>query len=228
MKGKRAVLENEPAILKRVEDQVHSRMSDDCTGHDWWHVDRVRRTSIYICKREGGNPFIVELVALLHDVDDWKFQDDEDQSRGARNILEEVGVSDRDADKITRLIEQISFKGAGVSDRTEFLESRIVQDADRLDAIGAIGIARCFAYGGNRNRPIHDPEQPPFLHSSFEEYKNKSGPSINHFHEKLLLLKDRLHTDTARRLAESRHEFLEEFLRHFESEWNFPARDGNS
>jgi len=207
-------------ILPLIESRVRERMKADATGHDWWHVDRVRRTARSICESEGGDPDRVELIALLHDVDDWKLKGDDQTGRIAYDWLVELGLSPAESQELCDIIDRISFKGRGVADTMPSLEGQIVQDADRLDAIGAIGIARCFAYGGAKGRAIYDPEQPPEQHDSFEEYQTKSGPSLNHFHEKLLHLKDRLNTRTAKKMALERHAFLEQFLRQFHWEWS--------
>lgn len=206
-------------ILPEIESRVRQRMKADAAGHDWWHVDRVRRTALAICRQEGGDADRVELIALLHDVDDWKLKEDRKTRRLADEWLIELGVSPAESEELCRIIDRISFKGLGVADVVLPLEGQIVQDADRLDAIGAIGIARCFAYGGAKGRAICDPGHPPRQHASFEEYQAENGPSLNHFHEKLLHLKDRLNTRTAREMAQERHAFLEQFLRQFQREW---------
>jgi uncharacterized protein len=207
-------------VIPVIEQRVKQQMENDSTGHDWWHVDRVRRTALIICEREQGNAERVELVALLHDVDDWKLKKEPTSESLANQWLLDAGVSEEESHQICEIIDRISFKGHGVEDNMPFLDGQIVQDADRLDAIGAIGIARCFAFGGAKDRAIYDPHDPPVMHQSFEDYKTKSGPSINHFYEKLLHLKDRLNTPTARTMSEERHAFLETFLKQFDKEWN--------
>lgn len=206
-------------ILPNIESRVRKQMQADATGHDWWHVDRVRRTALRICETEGGQRDRVELIALLHDVDDWKLKGAHQTGRIAHDWMVELGVSAAESEGICTVIDRISFKGRGVADDMPSLEGQIVQDADRLDALGAIGIARCFAYGGAKGRAIYDPEHPPEQHDSFEAYQTKSGPSLNHFYEKLLHLKDRLNTRTARKMAQERHAFLEQFLSQFHREW---------
>lgn len=213
-------------IIPVIESWVRERMEADATGHDWWHVDRVRRMARSICEREGGDPDRVELIALLHDVDDWKLKADDQTGNIAFDWLIESGVSPAESQELCAIIDRISFKGRGVADDMPSLEGQIVQDADRLDAIGAIGIARCFAYGGAKGRAIYDPGLPPEQHDSFEDYQTKSGPSLNHFHEKLLHLKDRLNTRTAREMAQERHAFLEQFLQEFLREWEGNANPG--
>ncbi|MBD3672859.1 MAG: HD domain-containing protein [Planctomycetaceae bacterium] len=207
-------------VISEIEAKVKRHMEDDSTGHDWWHIDRVRRNALTICRQEHGDAARVEMIALLHDVDDWKLKAESQSESLARHWLTAAGVSSEEAGTLCEIIERISFKGHGVADEMPFLDGKIVQDADRLDAIGAIGIARCFAYGGAKGRAIYDPEDAPELHQSFEDYKTKSGPSINHFHEKLLHLKDRMHTPTARKMAAERHDFLEQFLDQFQKEWS--------
>jgi uncharacterized protein len=197
-------------------------MEGDGTGHDWWHVWRVRRTADRLAKTEPrADRTIVSLGALLHDVGDWKFHggDEEAAPREAARVLRRAGADAETVARVGQVCREISFKGAGVADRPSSLEARIVQDADRLDAIGAVGIARCFAYGGAKGRPIYEPGVKPVLHRSFAAYKKSRSHTLNHFHEKLLLLKDRLHTRAARRIARDRHRYLESFLERFHAEW---------
>jgi len=212
-------------IVRRTAEYVRSQMADDATGHDWWHVWRVWQTAKQLAEREGADLFVVELAALLHDVADWKLHDG-DLSAGpkaARDWLQRFDVDDAVVEHVCEVVGGISFKGAGVETPMATIEGRCVQDADRLDAIGAVGIARCFAFGGAKNRLIYDPEHPPERHDSFEAYRTKSGPSINHFYEKLLLLKARMQTSSGRELAEQRHQFLEVYLAQFFSEWGVDA-----
>ena len=192
------------------------------SGHDWWHLWRVWQNAKRIATSEPVDFFVVELGALLHDIADWKFHDGDTTAgpRAATAWLRSIGVDERVITDICEIIEHISFKGAGVRTTMATREGCVVQDADRLDAIGAIGIARCFAYGGHKNRPLYDPTMEPVAHESFAAYAATNGTSINHFYEKLLLVKDRMNTETGRRLAEERHVFLEEFLNHFLSEWH--------
>jgi uncharacterized protein len=199
-------------------------MSQDSSGHDWWHIDRVRNTAVQIARQEGADPVIVELAALLHDIADWKFHGGDETAgpRAARDWLSQFPLPDQSLDHICDIIATLSFKGANVATPMTTLEGQCVQDADRIDAIGAIGIARAFAYGGHKGRAMYDPEHPPTLHDSFEAYKRNAGPTINHFHEKLLLLRDRMNTTTAKAIADERHQFMEAFLQQFHREW-----DGN-
>lgn len=209
-------------ILRRTEAYVREQMSGEGTGHDWWHVHRVREMALRLAHDESADPYVVELAALLHDVADHKFHGG-DETAGPRAAREWLAAVDADAATIGHvadIIARLSFKGAGVPTPTSTPEGAVVQDADRLDAIGAIGIARAFAYGGSRGRALHDPDDAPEMHDSFERYKSGGGPTINHFHEKLLLLRDRMNTPAARRIADSRHRYMQEFLAQFHREWN--------
>lgn len=210
-----------PAIIEQTAGHVKYLLSVDSTGHDWWHVRRVWKNAVRIGEEEHADMFIVELAALLHDIADWKFHDGDDSAgpREARLWLEKLNVETEAIDRVCTVIKEVSFKGAGVQTIPTTLEGRVVQDADRLDALGAIGIARAFSYGGHKGNPIHDPEVTPSFHQSFEEYKNGRSTTINHFHEKLLLLKDRMNTAAGRRLAEERHTFLQSYLERFLAEW---------
>lgn len=207
-------------IIQKTADYIRKEFSDDSSGHDWWHIYRVWKNAVTICEIEKADAFIVQLAALLHDLDDWKFNvSGDDTPLRARAWLESCNVDPPIADSVCRIITHISYKGAGVKNKMDSLEGFIVQDADRLDAIGAIGIGRAFAYGGYKNRPLYDPDAPPQMHASFEEYKNSKSATINHFYEKLLLLKDRMNTQTAKRIAEERHEVMVNFLDQFMAEW---------
>lgn len=207
-------------VVALTAEHVRAKLAGEPTGHDWFHTERVWRNAVRIGTEEGADLFVVQLAALLHDIANWKFSDDETAAaREAESWLRGIGVADATIAHVCDIIARLSFKGAGVEDAVTSLEGRVVQDADRLDALGAIGIARAFAYGGYKHRLIHDPRIPPQLHATFEEYKNSTGTTINHFYEKLLLLKDRMHTRTARRMAEERHRFMEEFLKQFHREW---------
>ncbi len=190
-------------------------------GHDWFHIERVWNNAKLINKIENADELIVEMAALLHDIADSKFHDG-DETLGpeiAKNHLLQIGLDNERTEHIVKIIENISFKGGNHSTLFDSLEFRVVQDADRLDAIGAIGISRCFNYGGFKNRSIYNPEIPPKLDMTKEEYKNSTAPSINHFYEKLLLLKDSMHTTSGREIAKERHRFMELFLEHFFAEW---------
>ncbi len=208
-------------LIDRTVDYVRQKMSGDSSGHDWWHIDRVWRTARMLADAEGADREVVELAALLHDLADWKFAGGDESAgpRAARDWLSSLQVAESTIEHVSDIIATLSFKGAGVQTPMRTLEGQCVQDADRLDAIGAVGIARCFAFGGAKGRLMHDPEVSPEMHEYFAAYKKNSGPSINHFYEKLLLLKDRINTATARRLAEQRHVFMEQFLQQFFAEW---------
>jgi uncharacterized protein len=209
-------------LIQSAEAFIRARLAGDGSGHDWHHVDRVRRTAVMIGAAEGADLQLVELAALLHDVADWKFHGGDDRAgpRVASQWLAEQGAPPETIAAVAQIISEVSFKGAGVETKPATLEGQVVQDADRLDAIGAIGIARTFAYGGHKGQALHDPAVAATPHASFEEYKTQSKSTINHFYEKLLLLKDRLNTVTARQIAASRHRYMEEFLAQFYREWN--------
>ncbi len=210
---------SEIQMVTETENYIKSIFENEGTGHDWWHIHRVRNLALKIAEIEGGNRFIVEMAALLHDIDDWKMNGDK-QTSNAKKWLENIKVKETEAQIILEIIDQVSFKGAGVETVATSIEAKVVQDADRLDAIGAIGIARTFAYGGNKGRPIYLPEIKPELHDDFESYKKTTAPTINHFYEKLLLLRNRLNTKTSIAIAEKRHIFMEQFLEQFFDEWN--------
>jgi uncharacterized protein len=207
-------------IIQKTADYIRAEFSDDSSGHDWWHIYRVWKNAIAICKIEKADPIIVQLAALLHDLDDWKFNETGDETPlRARAWLDSLHVDSAIADNVCKIIMHISYKGAGVANKMDSLEGFIVQDADRLDAIGAIGIGRAFAYGGYKNRMMYDPDSPPRMHATFEEYKNSKSATINHFYEKLLLLKDMMNTQTAKRIAQERHDVMVRFLDQFMLEW---------
>jgi uncharacterized protein len=210
-----------PELIDRTADQVKTALSGESSGHDWWHTYRVWRTAHRIGEAEGADLLVVELAALLHDIADWKAHggDSTVGSEMAKKSLVSLDLDPSVVDHVCRIIGDISFKGAGVEQPVLSLEGKVVQDADRLDVIGAIGIARAFAYGGAKGRLIHDPEVKPAEHQTAEAYLKSTGTTINHFYEKLLLLKDRMNTATGRAIAEGRHQFMEEYLRRFYEEW---------
>ena len=191
-------------------------------GHDWFHIERVYKNAVLIAKGENCDILIVQLGALLHDIADSKFHDGDETvgPKKARLFLESKNVSENTISHVVNIIENISFKGGHETKKFSSLELDIVQDADRLDAIGAIGVARTFNYGGFKNRVIYNPEIKPNLNMSKEEYKNSDAPTINHFYEKLLLLKDKMNTKTGKEIAAQRHDFMELFLNQFYAEWN--------
>lgn len=219
------VSEFSAAIIERTADHVRLRFSGESSGHDWWHVYRVWQNSKQIARHEQVDLFVVELAALLHDIADWKFNDGDDTAgpRAATEWLKSQQVDGKVIDAVCDIIRGLSYKGAGTAIDGLSPEGQIVQDADRLDAIGAIGIGRAFAYGGHAGREMHNPDVRPLLHQSYASYKKNDGPTINHFYEKLLLLKDRMNTVTGKRIAEQRHRFLEDFLQQFLME--FDGRD---
>ncbi len=203
-------------ILPEIENRVEERCKNDSSGHDFSHVDRVRKNALKIAETEGGDAFVTELAALLHDVEDWK---SDNKNKGLVNEwLKEAGADDKTINRVYSIISKISFKGVNHDDKMGTIEGKIVQDADRLDAIGAIGITRNLAYGASRGIPVYDPKIKPDPMLPPEKLKN--SPSINHFYEKLLLLKDNMNTETAKRMAEGRHRFMELFLKHFYKEWD--------
>ncbi|MBK7407065.1 MAG: HD domain-containing protein [Saprospirales bacterium] len=189
-------------------------------GHDW-RIPGVWKNAEEIARHEAVDPLVVALAALLHDIADAKFHegDEEIGPRKARAFLESISVDESIIDHVEQIIRNISFKGGNFAPSFHSPELAVVQDADRLDALGAIGIARAFHYGGFRNRELHNPDIAPNFQMSKEEYKSSTAPTINHFYEKLLLLKDRMHTVTGRRMAESRHRYMEGFLEQFLEEW---------
>ena len=205
------------ALLDSIRETVRQKLEKDSSGHDWLHIERVVTNALALGRAEGADLFIVELAALLHDLYDWKFG--EEGGEKTRALLEEYGVEKGVIEHVCSIIATLSFKGATKIIPMTTLEGQVVQDADRLDAIGAIGIGRCFAYGGSKGVPIYDPAVRP----SFEGYTEKTKghaktSSINHFHEKLLLLKDLMNTPTGKAMAEERHAFIELFLEQFYKE----------
>lgn len=215
----------ESQIIDNTRNFVMQTLKNAEGGHDWFHIQRVYNNARRIAEGEKADGFVVALGALLHDIADYKFHNG-DESVGPRiagEFLRKQQVSPEVVDRVVKIIENISFKG-GNNHRTHTSpELDIVQDADRLDAIGAIGIARTFNYGGFKGRPLYDPNISPNLKMTKEEYKASTAPTINHFYEKLLLLKDRMNTDTGRKMAEERHQFMELFLDRFYEEWGDPT-----
>ena len=212
---------NQETVIQKTIDFVKEVLSDAEGGHDWWHIYRVWKLSKYIAQTENVNIFIVELGALLHDIVDSKFHngDEEIGPRKARKFLNSLNIEEETIIHVEKIVANISFKGGKDTQKFKSLELDIIQDADRLDAIGAIGIARTFNYGGYKRREIYNPKIKPNLNMTKEEYKNNNAPSINHFYEKLLLLKDRMNTDIGKAMAEDRHKFIEHFLEEFYKEW---------
>lgn len=209
-------------VIAQAEAFVREHLAGDSSGHDWPHVDRVRKTALSIARQEGADLFTVELAALLHDVDDWKFSSGGHEAgpAAARRWLESQRLDPAMIEAVCRIVSELSFKGAGVPTPMSTLEGACVQDADRLDALGAVGVGRAFAYGGHKGQPMHDPDCAPVMHATFAQYQQNVGTTINHFYEKLLLLKDRMNTRAGRELAAQRHEFMKAFLAQFLAEWN--------
>lgn len=210
------------ALISTTARFVKFTLVDAEAGHDWWHTYRVWKNSQRIAQIEKVNLLVVELAALLHDIADAKFHDGDEEvgPRTAGNFLNEQNAPRKVIDHVVQIVRHVSFKGGNFDQTFHSAELAVVQDADRLDALGAIGIARTFHYGGFRHRLLYDPNVSPKLNMSKEEYKRSESPTINHFYEKLLLLKDRMNTETGRRLAEERHQFMEQFLDQFYREWN--------
>ncbi|MFA5296834.1 MAG: HD domain-containing protein [Lutibacter sp.] len=212
---------NNQQIIKNTENFVKATLKNAEGGHDWFHVLRVWNTAKLISKEENVDVFVVELGALLHDIADSKFHagDETIGPKIAREFLESQLVTDSIIIHIENIISNISYKGGNFEQKFNSPELEVIQDADRLDAIGAVGIARTFNYGGFKNRPLYNPEIPPKLNQTKEAYKNSEAPTINHFYEKLLLLKDRMNTKTGKKIAEERHQYMETFLQQFYKEW---------
>ena len=208
-------------MLHRTVAHVRDLQAGDSTGHDWTHTLRVWNLAVVIAQEERADLMVTSLAALLHDVGDWKlFDGDEEQGhRVVEDWLVTVGADTALIQRVLAIVSRVSFMGGGSRVEAMSLEGRIVQDADRLDAIGAIGIARCFAFGGAKGRLIHDPDTRPNPDMTRDEYKKNRSSTINHFHEKLLLLKDRMNTPTGKLMAEKRHTVMVNFLDTFESEW---------
>lgn len=213
-------MENEKLIENTIAF-VKLQLKDAEGGHDWFHIERVYKNTLAIAKEEQCEILICQLGALLHDIADSKFHNGDEKigPKTARIFLENENVSEEIIKHVIQIIENISFKGGNFEKKFDSIELQIVQDADRLDAIGAIGIARCFNYGGFKDRTIYNPEIKPNLNMSKEEYKNTDAPTINHFYEKLLLLKDKMNTASGKKMALKRHEFMELFLEQFYAEW---------
>lgn len=201
---------------------VKEKLEGAEAGHDWFHIERVWKLSKKIAEKEGGNLEVIELSALLHDIADPKFHNGDETLalKISQNFLEEIHVEDELIEQVLFVIKNISFKNRAEAPENPPLELQIVQDADRLDAIGAIGIARTFNFGGFKNNLMYHPEIKPNLGMNKEEYKKSNGTTINHFYEKLLLLKDLMNTETAKRIASERHDFMLQFLDEFYKEWN--------
>lgn len=209
-------------IIQNTINFVKETLKDAEGGHDYFHIERVYKNALLIAKNEDVDTFIVALGALLHDIADSKFYNGDETiaPRKAREFLESENIDNETIIHIENIIKNISFKGGNFKQEFSSPELDVIQDADRLDAIGAIGIARCFNYGGFKNRALYNPEIPPNLQMTKEEYKNSNAPTINHFYEKLLLLKDKMNTKTGKKIANERHLYMKDFLQQFFDEWN--------
>lgn len=210
-------------LIEATKTFVKETLENAEGGHDWFHTERVYKNALLISKNEKVNLLVVELGALLHDIADSKFYEGDESigSKLAREFLFKHNVDSLVIEHVVNIIKHISFKNT-LEESSSFnsKELEVIQDADRLDAIGAIGIARCFNYGGFKNRPLYDPAITPNLNMTKEEYKTSNNPTINHFYEKLLLLKDMMNTKTGKKIAEKRHEFMLLYLDKFYAEWN--------
>ncbi len=213
---------NEEDFIRKTAEFVEEKLKGAESGHDWWHILRVWNNTKLILQEENADRLVCELTALLHDIADSKFHDGDETigPRVAGEFLNGIGVEPAVVEHVQNIILNMSYKASLGTVNFHSKELEVVQDADRLDAIGAIGIARAFNYGGFKNREIYNPEQPVLENQSKEAYKNTTAPTINHFYEKLLLLKDKMNTRTAKKIAEGRHDFMDSFLQQFYSEWN--------
>lgn len=216
---------NKYLIIENTIQFVKDTLKNAEGGHDWFHIERVLNNAKLIAKTEEVNDFIIQLGALLHDIADSKFHNGDETvgPKVATEFLQSQQVNADVIEHVVKIIQNISFKGGNVEQQFHSTELDIVQDADRLDALGAIGIARTFNYGGFKGRPLYDPEIAPKLNMTKEEYKASNTPTINHFYEKLLLLKDRMNTKTGTEIAQKRHQYMESFLDQFYAEWNGEA-----
>lgn len=208
-------------IIEKTSEFVKQSLKDAEGGHDWWHIQRVLATTRIIAKKENADLLVCELAALLHDIADPKFHngDEKKGSNISRTFLEKQDIDPEWLEAVIDIIENISFAGGKTTIKSKSIELMVVQDADRLDAMGAIGIARAFNYGGFKGRLLYDPSIPPRKYSNASEYRNSNAPTLNHFHEKLLLLKDLMNTETGKKMAVERHNYMLSFLQQFHSEW---------
>ena len=215
------ITDRQAKILQEARDFVYAELKDEMSGHDWWHIVRVTNNAVEIATQEQADVFICELAALLHDIADGKLNENEEVGlQKVEQWLQNHQASDAEIAHVLDIISTMSFKGGHQQKNVSTLEGQIVQDADRLDAIGAIGIARAMAYSCHIGRPIHDPDLQPRENMTLEEYRAGKSSAIMHFYEKLLKLKDLMNTDYAKQLAIGRHHFLEEYLEQFYAEWD--------
>lgn len=212
---------NNSDLINKTITFVKEKLNDAEGGHDWFHIERVYKNALLIAKNTDCDLIVVQLGALLHDIADSKFHNGDETigPKTARLFLETENVSEDTITHVVNIIENISYKGGNFEKKFSSIELDIVQDADRLDAIGAIGVARAFNYGGFKNRALYNPEIDPNTNMTKEEYKKNNAPTINHFYEKLLLLKDKMNTVTGKQIAGERHHFMENFLAQFYAEW---------
>ncbi|OYT16977.1 MAG: phosphohydrolase [Bacteroidetes bacterium 4572_77] len=210
---------NKEHCIQNTEVHIKALLEGEGSGHDWWHIHRVRNLSLSIARSYKVNTFVVEMAALLHDIADHKFHNGDETIglKKAEDWLVLQQLSHKDQEHILQIMKEVSFSSGK---KPTNLESEIVQDADRLDAIGAVGIARTFAYGGFKKREMYNPEIPPIKYKSLEEYKKNTNPTLNHFYEKLLLLKDMMNTQQAKKMAQKRHDFMLQYLEAFYAEWD--------
>ncbi len=210
-----------PELINKTISFVKAKLENAEGGHDWFHIERVFKNAVLIAKNEDCDVTVVKLGALLHDIADSKFHngDEEIGPKTARSFLSSLNLDEDLIYHVENIVRHISFKGSLEGQKWKSPELDVVQDADRLDAIGAIGIARTFTYGGHKGRSLYDPNIPPNLKMSKEEYKNSNAPTLNHFYEKLLLLKDLMNTKTGKSIAEERHKFMEMYIEQFLGEW---------
>jgi len=207
--------------IQTIQSFIKQELLNFEGGHDYWHAMRVFSTATKLANTEGGNLFIIQAAALLHDIADSKFSDSNEKPlQNMRDVLASCAVSTQDIETICSIITHVSFQGGFPDTEYSSIELEIVQDADRLDAMGAIGIARAFNYGGFRGRELYNPNVPPQKFSSAEEYRKSQSHTVNHFYEKLFLLRDLMNTQTAKKIAQQRHAFMEQFVRQFLDEWN--------
>lgn len=213
--------EEKEELIGSIQKFVKGKMEGEGTGHDWFHIERVLGTAKRISKKQKGvDQFLVEAAALLHDIGDWKLNSSgRTEEEILRSVCKKLALEDIDSKKIIEIIINMSFSANVGNKKKLCLEGQIVQDADRLDALGAIGIARAFAYGGKKGRELHNPTKKPKKFSSTNSYRNSDGPTTNHFYEKLFLIKKQLNTKEAVKIAEKREKFMKEFLKEFYGEW---------
>ena len=214
--------EDQDSVIEKTIKFVKSTLAEAEGGHDWWHIYRVHNMAVRIAKEENVNEYVVQLGSLLHDIADSKFTggDEEIGPRKAQKFLGETGVDADIIDHVINIIRNISFKTTFENQKFTSPELQVIQDADRLDAIGAIGIARAFGYGGHKNFAIYDPNRKPLTYSNKEAYKKSDSPTVNHFYEKLFLLKDMMNTKKGKQLAEERHSYMINYLDQFYKEWD--------